>query len=128
IDRGHLTAPQTMPCGSDADEQILLEPLPCHLRRTHGAIANVYFRDAGADTPDTAAFRGALRRIYGLSANEATLACLLAGGATLADAARQIGLTEESARTYSKRIFAKTGTSRQPALVSLLLRSIATLA
>ena len=46
----------------------------------------------------------------------------------LADAARQIGLTEESARTYSKRIFAKTGTSRQPALVSLLLRSIATLA
>ena len=64
---------------------------------------------------------GNLRRLYGLTASEAHLATLLVGDLTLIEAAQQLGITENTARSVLKRILAKTGTRRQASLVRLLL-------
>ncbi len=60
---------------------------------------------------------------YGLSPVETRLARLIAGGASLADAAEAMRVREQSARSYLKQIFLKTETRRQGELVGLLLRS-----
>lgn len=62
-------------------------------------------------------------RLYGLTGAESRLACVLATGRDLGDAARTLHITPESARTYLKRIFAKTNTRRQAELVRLILAS-----
>ena len=66
--------------------------------------------------------------LFGLTPSEAKLALLLSNGTPIPDAAHQLGITEISARTNLKRIFAKTGISRQVDLVRLILRSVAILA
>jgi DNA-binding NarL/FixJ family response regulator len=62
-------------------------------------------------------------RLYGLTGAESRLACALASGHDLADAAQALNITMESARTYLKRIFVKTDTRRQAELVCLILAS-----
>ncbi len=62
-------------------------------------------------------------RLYGLTGAESRLACVLATGRDLGDAAEALHITQESARTYLKRIFAKTNTRRQADLVRLILAS-----
>ncbi len=66
--------------------------------------------------------------LFDLSSMEAELAVQLVRGRTLAEAAEVLQLTEQTARTYSKHIFAKTGTHRQADLVRLILTSVAHLA
>ncbi len=58
---------------------------------------------------------------YGFTKSETKLAWLLVGDLTLAEAAAQLGITQNTARTVLKRILAKTGTRRQASLVRLLL-------
>lgn len=62
-----------------------------------------------------------LQQHYALTPAEARLAQQLVQGVPLRQAAAQLGLTYETARWYLKNIFQKTGTARQPELVSLLL-------
>ncbi|WP_175803804.1 helix-turn-helix transcriptional regulator [Burkholderia cenocepacia] len=69
-----------------------------------------------------------LMALLGLSRTEAELAVQLCHGRTLVEAAQALGLTEQTVRTYSKQIFAKTGARRQADLVRLILTSVATLA
>lgn len=69
-----------------------------------------------------------LAQLFGLTPSEAFLASLLAIGFTLSDAAAKLDVTEGTARIYAKRIFAKTGVSRQADLVRLVLNSVASLA
>ncbi|UXJ50283.1 helix-turn-helix transcriptional regulator [Pseudomonas citronellolis] len=69
-----------------------------------------------------------LMTLLGLTQTEAGLAVQLAQGRTLVEAAQALGLTEQTVRTYSKQIFAKTGTRRQADLVRLILTSVASLA
>jgi DNA-binding CsgD family transcriptional regulator len=57
---------------------------------------------------------------YGFTKSETKLAWLLAGDLTLAEAAAQLDITQNTARTVLKRILAKTGTNRQASLVRLL--------
>jgi DNA-binding CsgD family transcriptional regulator len=64
-----------------------------------------------------------LRRLYGLTAAEARLACHLLGGETLHEAKDELGITTNTARTHLKRIFSKTGAQRQSELMQTLLRS-----
>ncbi|AWB21595.1 LuxR family transcriptional regulator [Methylobacterium currus] len=61
-----------------------------------------------------------LTQVFGLTTAEARLAALLAGGAALDEAATALGIAVETARSQIKAVFAKTGTSRQGALVALL--------
>lgn len=60
---------------------------------------------------------------YGLSAGETQLTCRLADGESLAQAAKALGLREQTARSYLKQIFLKTQTNRQAELVWLMLKS-----
>ncbi len=62
-------------------------------------------------------------RLYRLSPVEARLACLIADGKSLADAAEAMRVREQTARSYLKQIFLKTDTNRQAELVWLLLKS-----
>lgn len=64
----------------------------------------------------------------GLSKREAALAALLADGLGLIEAGQQLGLSAETTRSYSKRIYAKTGAKGQADLVRLVLSGLAPLA
>jgi DNA-binding CsgD family transcriptional regulator len=70
--------------------------------------------------PDTADL---LVDLFGLLPSEARLAAALADGDRMGDAADRLGLTIETVRNYSKKIFAKTGTRGQPDLVRLIYAS-----
>jgi DNA-binding CsgD family transcriptional regulator len=63
----------------------------------------------------------ALRQLYGLTPAEARLASLLAEGVGLPEAAAQLGITRETAKSTLHAIFAKTDTRRQAELVRRLL-------
>ena len=60
---------------------------------------------------------------YRLSPTETRLACILARGHSLTEAADELHVREQTARTYLKQIFLKTDTNRQVELVRLLLLS-----
>ncbi|TXN38583.1 helix-turn-helix transcriptional regulator [Methylobacterium sp. WL7] len=64
----------------------------------------------------------ALERIFGLTVAEARLAAVLAGGATVAEAAIAHKVSVATVRTQLAAIFAKTHTSRQAELVMLVSR------
>lgn len=80
--------------------------------------AVIYVQDA--QSPPVLA-PGHLSKLLGLTASEGRLAHALATAGSLDDAARMCGLTQATARTYLKLIFAKTGTRGQADLVRLLL-------
>ena len=67
--------------------------------------------------------------LFGLTPAEARLAWSLAQGLSIAEAADAHGLTTETARYYSKRIYAKTGRARgQVDLVRNILTGVLALA
>jgi DNA-binding CsgD family transcriptional regulator len=65
-----------------------------------------------------------LQQLYGFTSTEARLANLLMEGAALDDCCEQLGICRSTGCTHLKRIFKKTGVSRQSELVTLLLKSI----
>ena len=65
-----------------------------------------------------------VRNLLGLSQGEARLAALIGAGKSPREAAEQMGITEESARTVLKRVFLKTNTCKQSELAALLSRLI----
>lgn len=69
-----------------------------------------------------------LGQMFDLIPSEARLALALLRGMTIAEAAEDLGLTVESARTYSKRIYAKTGARGQADLVRFMHRSVLAIA
>lgn len=128
IDRGAVSAPVPFPIPGPSPGQALVVPLTAKVARASTAIANIYFQLPDDTARFGAEFQQVLKALYSLSSTEAALAARLVEGDSLHDAADSVGLTRESARTYSKRIFAKTGTSGQTDLVRALLRSMAALA
>ena len=64
-----------------------------------------------------------LERLYGLTPAEAKLAALLAHGKSVTEAADELHITQNTARTHLKHIFQKTGVKRQSELVKLILNS-----
>jgi DNA-binding CsgD family transcriptional regulator/PAS domain-containing protein len=85
----------------------------------------VYINEPNAPA---AAPKARIAELFELSPTEAALAVELVRGRTLAEAAEAINITEQTARSYSKRIFSKTGTRRQADLVRLILTSVALVA
>ena len=69
-------------------------------------------------SPHTAA----IEKVFGLTAAEARLAALLAGGATVSEAATAHSVSVATIRTQLASIFAKTRTNRQAELVMLISR------
>ncbi|MDE2301815.1 MAG: helix-turn-helix transcriptional regulator [Sphingomonadales bacterium] len=69
-----------------------------------------------------------LGQLFDLLPSEARLALALSRGMSIAEAAAELRLTVESARTYSKRIYAKTGARGQADLLRFIHRSVLTIA
>jgi DNA-binding CsgD family transcriptional regulator len=65
-----------------------------------------------------------VRDLLGLTLGEARVAALVGSGLAPRQASENLGITEESARTTLKRVFAKTGVSRQSELTVLLNRIV----
>ncbi len=68
-----------------------------------------------------------LTRLFGLTPAESALASEIARGQSLEEAAGQLGVTRNTARTQLQSIFMKTGVNRQGELVRMLLSSAAAL-
>lgn len=62
--------------------------------------------------------------LFGLLPSEARLAWLLAQATSIAEAAATLGITVETARNYSKKIYAKTGARGHADLVRIVLTSV----
>lgn len=69
-----------------------------------------------------------ITQLFGLTSSEARMALALSQGRTIFETADELGLTRETARNYSKRIYAKTGTRGQADLVRIILASVISLA
>lgn len=69
-----------------------------------------------------------LARLFDLPPREAALAIALNEGQSIAEAAQAMGLTLETARNYSKRLYAKLGVRGQAELVRLVCDSVAVMA
>ena len=69
-----------------------------------------------------------LAQLSGLSRREAELALLLGNGRSISEAAQDMGLTLETARNYTKRIYSQLGLRGQGELVRYVLQSGASLA
>jgi DNA-binding CsgD family transcriptional regulator len=63
-----------------------------------------------------------LQRAFGLTRREAALASVLSTGKPIDEAADEIGMAYETARSHLRRIFDKTQTSRQTELITVLAR------
>jgi DNA-binding CsgD family transcriptional regulator/PAS domain-containing protein len=74
------------------------------------------------DTPDEPADPAFLRDLLGLTLGEARIAALVGHGISPKLAAEKLGIAESTARTALKRVFSKTGVSRQSELAALLGR------
>lgn len=106
---------------------LLLEPAPSERRdRKPRAVAIATLRTARRE--DEARGARSLRTMHQLSPSEAALAEKLSRGMTIAEAGRDLHLTEETARNYSKRIYARTGARGQADLVRIVLSGLAPLA
>jgi DNA-binding CsgD family transcriptional regulator len=69
----------------------------------------------------TAVEESSLHQLYRLTRTEARLVAALARGERLEAAARALGVTLRTGRTYLKRVFVKMGVSRQADLMRLVL-------
>lgn len=95
-------------------------PDPRQAFLTH-ARAIVLAIDPDADAPADPAV---VRDLLGLTLGEARIAALVGHGMAPKDAAGRLGVTEETARTVLKRVFAKVGVSRQSELSTLLSKLV----
>jgi DNA-binding CsgD family transcriptional regulator len=68
-----------------------------------------------------------LVELFGLLPSEARLALKLSEGLSVKEAAGKLGISVETARSYSKRIYEKTGTRGQSTLVRSILTSVISL-
>jgi len=65
-----------------------------------------------------------VRDLLGLTLGEARIAAMVGAGVPPKDAAERLGIAEDTARTVLKRVFAKTGVSRQSELAALLAKIV----
>jgi DNA-binding CsgD family transcriptional regulator len=97
---------------------MLLRPAPAMGTGLPTSAAAVGLVRRPADRADTAA--PVIAATLGLSTREAALAGAIGQGRAIVEAGAELQLTRETARNYSKRIYAKTGASGQADLVRLL--------
>ncbi|MBX7483440.1 helix-turn-helix transcriptional regulator [Qipengyuania sp. 6D47A] len=118
--------PQAINIGQDPWIDILVVPMRIDaLAGESKAVAVIYLR---GDRSSSADRHEQLVDLFDLTPAEARLAWSLAQGLTIAEAAEAHGLTVETARYYSKRIYAKTGARGQVDLVRNILTGVLALA
>jgi DNA-binding CsgD family transcriptional regulator/PAS domain-containing protein len=87
---------------------------------TH-ARAIVLVMDSEPDAPPDPTV---LRDLFGLTLGEARVAAWIGSGLPPRQAAEKLGISEETARTVLKRVFAKVGVSRQSELAALMTKLV----
>lgn len=90
-------------------------PVPLGPERLVLAVAVGHRADAGYDE--------VLQQVYGLTGAEARLALVLARGRTLEQAAQELGVKKNTARTHLAKSFAKLGVNSQHELVAVVLNT-----
>lgn len=88
------------------------------------ASVSILFRDPLCNVETS---QEAVRRLFAFTPAEAGLAMILAEGLTLDEAAAQLNVSRNTARTHLKAMFLKTGTTRQTDLIRMILGSVATI-
>lgn len=88
----------------------------------HGAAAAIVY--VSGDRRSQADRCEQLVDLFGLLPSEARLAWLLAQATGITEAAGALGITVETARNYSKKIYAKTGAKGHADLVRIVLTSV----
>lgn len=112
--------PRLMSIPREGGGQLLLSFVPLNTSGTD--TENVTLVQAVDPGKSTRLDSDTLSRLYGMTKAEAALACEIAAGATLDQAAQKLSVSSNTIKTHLKRIFQKTNTTRQSELVSLLLK------
>jgi DNA-binding NarL/FixJ family response regulator len=94
--------------------EVIATPVASGRRSDEAACVILYLFDASLGRQVS---HDVLTRLYGLTQTEGKLVQLLVGGLTLDDAATQLEMSVNTARTHLKHVFHKTGINRQAELV-----------
>jgi DNA-binding CsgD family transcriptional regulator len=124
--RDALASPDSVMLGFEPNSDAVLIPAPAELREAGStgpfpeAVMIAYCRFETGGTGERSAH---FARLFNLPPREAELAIALADGLSIAEAAAAMGLTLETARNYTKRLYAQLGVRGQTELVGLIHRS-----
>jgi DNA-binding CsgD family transcriptional regulator len=94
--------------------EVIATPVPAGPRPGEDACVILYLFDASLERQVS---HDVLTRLYGLTQTEGKLVQLLVGGTTLDNAATDLDISVNTARTHLKHVFHKTGINRQAELV-----------
>lgn len=118
--------PRAINLSADPWIDMLVSPVRISgLSSDNTTVAVIYFRSDRTSSSDR---QEQLCDLFDLTPTEARLAWSMAQGMTIAEAAEAHGLTIETARNYSKKIYAKTGARGQVDLVRHILTGVLALA
>lgn len=104
--------------------ELIVAPVPDTSASTSELSVLIYLFDA--NSPRQVSY-DVLTRLYGLTQTEAKLAQLMTNGMTLDDAAEELEISVNTARTHLKHIFHKTGINRQTELLHRIVSGPASL-
>lgn len=128
--RGFVTAgakrPRAIRASQDPWIDILLVPVETRAENAASiAVAVAYIQGDSRRSVDS---HEELAELFGLLPSEARLALALSRGFSITEAAAELGIGVETARGYSKKIYAKLGARGQADLIRFILASILALA
>lgn len=114
--------PKAFNLSRDPSVDLLLAPL--HGQLDQASARPVAIAYVSGDRSSSADRCAQLADLFGLTPSEARLSWAMASGRSISEAACELGLSLETARNYSKKVYSKTGASGQPALVRIILTSV----
>jgi DNA-binding CsgD family transcriptional regulator/PAS domain-containing protein len=99
--------------------RVLVAPLPLTLDGNGASgLATVFISDPEARLETS---HEIIRRLYGLTAREASVASAFAAHANLEQVSSELGISRETVRWHLRQLYRKTGTHRQAALLGRLV-------
>jgi len=118
--------PRAMSISTDPWGEMLLAPVSGEVAGTAGTPVMIAYLQG--DTQSESDRYEQIAELFGLLPSEARLALALSRGMSIAEAAQSLGITVETARNYSKKIYAKMGARGQNDLIRYILTSVLALA
>ena len=117
--------PRAFNISRDPWMDIFVTPLPDRMSISgSNAVAIVYLSGDHQSRSDRCE---QLVDLFGLQPSEARLAWVIAQGRSISQAAEELGISRETARSYSKQIYSKTGASGQAELIRIIFTSVLTI-
>lgn len=126
VTQGTQAKPRALNVGQDPWIDLLLVPAASDPASSASGAAIVAY--VQGDNRSLADRHEQLAELFGLLPSEARFAMALSRGLSIVEAAEKLGITVETARHYSKKIYAKMGARGQPDLIRFVLTSVLALA